>query len=509
MKNIRSLLENSLSSVVVPLVKLVITFIMSPLIVHALGNYDYGIWEMVFAVIGYMGILDLGLMPAIVRYVARYQALGNRTKLQQIYSSAMVFLFPVGLVMALALIGVALFAPQLIMEGAVEANRQKYFVFLLIVAAQTFVSFTGTLFDCFLEGLQEYKFRNYTTVFMSVAGAVVMYPLLVNGGGLVTVAAVNACGYSLKFIFFGVMLGTRKYGGFRFRISNTSYSTLKEMFSFGFKNLIYAISLRISTVTDSLLIGAFLGPAVVTLYIIPYNFISQARNILWALSRNFMPLFSELDALGDKATARSIYLVASRFMVGITLPMMIGIVMLGPTFLKHWMGGEYAENGRMVLYIIAAAYTVGWLNPFANRMLTGYNQHGIMARYGIISSLINFGISLVLVQFMGKEGVAIGTLVPILIFEPLMLKKICKVLEVSIEAYLLSVIIPLLAPAVAIAVTLGIALWCCPPTSVLQVMLTAMAGVLIYLPVFFLCSMTNVERRLVLRKIGLPTDLKV
>ena len=206
--NARTIIGNSLSGGMVPFVKVIITFIMSPLIVRALGNYDYGIWEMVFAVVGYMGILDLGLTPAIVRFVARYKALEDHKELNRIYSSCMAFLFPVGLAMALVLIAVAFWAPDLIMKGAKAGDQQKYFIFLLIVAAEVFVTFTGSLFDCFLEGFQKYKLRNYATVFMSIAGALIMYPLLKNGGGLVAVAAANAIGYTVKFVFYGIMLST-------------------------------------------------------------------------------------------------------------------------------------------------------------------------------------------------------------------------------------------------------------------------------------------------------------
>lgn len=507
--NLKNIIGNSLSNALVPMVKVVITFIMSPLIVRALGNYDYGVWEMVFAVVGYMGLLDLGLMPAIIRSVARYQALEDRSELQRIYSSSMAFLVPVGLCMAFLLIGVAFFTPDLILQGTDPTRQKVYFIFFLIVAVQTFFTFTGTMFECFLEGFQQYNLRNYATIFMSVAGAVVLYPLLKNGGGLITIAAANAVGYTVKYAFYGVMLSRRRFGSFRFRWADVSSPTLKAMFSFGFNNLVYAVSLKISSVTDSLIIGTFLGPAVVTLYIIPYNFISQARTFIWALSRNFMPLFSELDALGEKETAQRLYFRASRFMVGLILPLVIGIVLLGPPFLEHWMGREYAENGRMVLYIIAAAYGVQWLNPLANRFLTGYGQHGIMAKLGIAGSLFNLVLSLILVHFLGKEGVALGTLLPVLFFEPYYLYRVCRILKSTVWIYAQKVLIPLLIPALIIIAAIEGCRMAQPPTSLLQVLCIASIGMSLYLPAFLVFSMTRVERQLVQQKIGHRFSIKV
>jgi O-antigen/teichoic acid export membrane protein len=407
------------------------------------------------------------------------------------------------LLIALILVGIAFFAPSLIMKGVTVGNQQKYFIFIIIIAAQTFITFTGSLFDCFLEGLQEYKLRNNTMIFITIAGSLVIYPLLKGGGGLITMAVASAVSSAIKFIFYGIVLATKKYGNFIFRPADTSYTTLKKMFSFGLKSLIYSISLQISTVTDSLIIGTFLGPSVVTLYIIPYNFITQARSFIWAMSRNFMPLFSELAALEHGEAAQILYFKASRIMVGIIVPLVIGIVMLGPSFLEHWMGLEYARSGKIVLYIIAAAYGVQWLNPLANRLLTGYEQHGIMARLGIIGSLVNLGLSLVLVQFIGKEGVALGTLLPVLIFEPIYLSKVCKVLKTSCWGYAAKVPVPLLAPAGVIVATIAGCCWLHPPASIVQVLLIASIGVSLYLPTFFMFSLSRNEQCMVLEKIGL------
>ena len=67
----KRILINTGSNVLVVFVKLVITLIMTPVLVHNLGNYDYGIWEIIIAVIGYMGLLDIGMKPAIARFAAK------------------------------------------------------------------------------------------------------------------------------------------------------------------------------------------------------------------------------------------------------------------------------------------------------------------------------------------------------------------------------------------------------------------------------------------------------
>jgi O-antigen/teichoic acid export membrane protein len=490
---IRKLLKDSFSCVVVPFVKIVITFVMAPLIVHALGNYDYGIWEMVFAIIGYMEFLDLGLMPAIVRNVARFRALKNMDEIQRIFSSSMAFFLPVGLLLAAGLIGFSLWAPEVIMKGPASGSH-KYVLFFIIISIQVFFVFVGSVFDCCLEGFMLYNLRNYTTVVFSVVGAAIMYPMLKNGGGLLTLAVVNACGFSLKYLFYGFLLSRDKFGGLRFKTEYVSRQTFKGLFQFGVKSFVWASSLRIAILSDPLVIGSFLGAAIVPFYMIPSNLVGQARNIIWSITRVFLPAFSGLDALDEKDKTRDLYYVASRFMVGIVVPLIGGICMLGPSFISHWMGPEYAEKGKHVLYIIAAAYLVQWMNPFSKRFLTAIDKHEILARAGIISAIINLGLSIVLVQFIGKEGVALGTLIPALLFEPYFLYKTCQELECSIAQYSRRVFLPLLVPALIFVLSLTGAMMLIPADSLAHVALLAILSMVGYTPVFAVLAMKREER---------------
>jgi Membrane protein involved in the export of O-antigen and teichoic acid len=490
---IRKLIVDSLSSGMVPVLKTCITFIMAPLIVHALGNYDYGISEIVMSVVGYMGILDLGLMPAIVRFVARSRALDDLKQLHRIYSTSLAFLVPVGLVLSIGLFA-ASYAAADIFPNAAAGSAQKYSLFLLVVGVQVFFTFTGAIFDCYLEGLQCYSVRNYTTMIFSIAGAVAMYQLLLNGGGLLSVAAVNGVGYSTKNLFYGFLLLQKKRGGFRFRKEDVSCQTFKDLFSFGIKSFVYSISLRISSLTDSLVIGNALGAVVVPFYVIPVSFLGHARNLIWSMTRNFMPAFTELHAVADLQKIRSLLFDCSRYALGVIVPAVGGICVLGPSFLAHWMGKEYAEKGERVLYLIAASYLLQWLNPFSNRFLTGIGKHGIMARLSLAGSLINLSLSVVLVRFWGIEGVALGTLLPAVFFEPYLLHKMCKELNCGVVEYAKNVFVPLLIPTAVFAAVLRLMAVYYRVESLIDIAVLAVSSIAIYLPVFAGVAMKADER---------------
>ena len=46
----------------------VTSFFLAPFIVHRLGDSAYGVWALIGSLVGYMGLLDLGVRSAVMPY---------------------------------------------------------------------------------------------------------------------------------------------------------------------------------------------------------------------------------------------------------------------------------------------------------------------------------------------------------------------------------------------------------------------------------------------------------
>src|SRR5258705_12293122 len=71
-----------------------ISFLITPIMVHTLGDGGYGLWVMVFSLTGYFGLVDQGIRPSLVRYVSRDQAAGDENGLRRTMTSP-VALYPI------------------------------------------------------------------------------------------------------------------------------------------------------------------------------------------------------------------------------------------------------------------------------------------------------------------------------------------------------------------------------------------------------------------------------
>lgn len=443
---IKRLALNTASNMGTLVIKLAITFVMTPILIKNLGHYDYGVWEMIGGIIGYMGMLDLGIRPAVSRFAARYIALKDESALRTLYSTAWFFLLVVGLVIAVTLTCWGVFFPDLIAEHSTDT--QRYTLLLLILAAQLLITFPAYAAESYMESYQEYYLKNNITIVNSFIGFALIYYYITPSNALVLLAGVNALGVCTKYIFLVWYMQYRR-PFLKIRAAYFSYVQLKELLKFSIKTVIQGISTRMENSTDAIVIGTILGPALVPLYSVPANLLNHIRGICVTLTHVFMPYLSGLSATNDHEKIKTVYLSGSKLVVSLTLLLTVGAVALGEDFLRLWVGSQISDSAGDFFLIIAAFTVLPLLNPLSSRYLTAIDKHGFFAKWQPVVAVANLILSVILIYPMGIAGVALGSLIPALVFQPIVLHVCCKELQSSMWEYVTYVLLPWVIPCAA------------------------------------------------------------
>src|SRR5256885_8866843 len=66
------MLRNVGSNWMVTLISIAATYVLTPFVIHTLGQDGYGTWTLITAMTGYMSLLALGVPMACVRYLAQH-----------------------------------------------------------------------------------------------------------------------------------------------------------------------------------------------------------------------------------------------------------------------------------------------------------------------------------------------------------------------------------------------------------------------------------------------------
>jgi len=493
---IKRLAFNTVSNLGTLFLKLGITFVLTPVLIKNMGNYDYGLWEMVGAIIGYMGILDLGIRPAVSRFAARYIALKDTDALTRLYATAWYFLLVVGLTIGAIVLVWAVFFPQTLAQE--DGITGKYTIWLLIIAVQLLITFPSYVAESFMEAYQEYYLKNNITIVNSVIGAAVVLYFITPSNALILLAAVNSVGVITKYLWL-VWYMQYKRRFLRFKWQYFSRAQLKELLGFSMKTVVQGLASRMENATDTLVIGFFLGPALVPLYSVPANLVNYIRMIAMNMTHVFMPYFSSLNASGEHEKTLKVYIIGSKLTIAALLILVIGVMLLGENFLYLWVGAEIADTASEILWILVAFSALPMLNPFASRYLTALNLHGFYAKWAPVSGLANLGLSVLLVGPMGIQGVALGSLIPALVFQPIVLIYCCKHLEISVLAYVKGAILPLLAPSIGMIATIMALIFYWDITGYFSLLTVAAVGAIVFLLVGLFFAFTQQERQQLLR----------
>src|SRR6266496_2306737 len=55
-------------------IDVIVGILLSPFILHRLGDAAFGIWVLIFSITGYYGLFDLGIRSSLVRYISKAHA---------------------------------------------------------------------------------------------------------------------------------------------------------------------------------------------------------------------------------------------------------------------------------------------------------------------------------------------------------------------------------------------------------------------------------------------------
>ena len=79
----RRLSVNAIANLVRYGVYLGVSFLLTPFLVKKLGAQNYGLWVLVLSMLGYGGLLELGIQTAVVKLVAQLRAPGKERELHR------------------------------------------------------------------------------------------------------------------------------------------------------------------------------------------------------------------------------------------------------------------------------------------------------------------------------------------------------------------------------------------------------------------------------------------
>jgi len=390
-------------------VGMVVPFFLTPFVVRHLGTDAYGVWILAVSTVSYLGLLDLGLRSAIIRFVSKANAEGNMQQARSAINAALWFRVLIASAVGLISLGLAAVFPRLFrVPAGMERAAQ---ITVLLCALGVAITLLSGVFGGVLSAINRFDVLSSIVVGQTLARAIGVLFILNHGGGLVQLAVwefvvIALAGFATLGAAFYLFPAART------RLHKPQIETLKKIWSYSFITFIIVVAAQIIFYSDNMVVGAFLSVEVVAFYSIGGSLAMYSGQVSTAMGQTFIPLASGMDATGRSNDLKKLLIRGTQALLALALPINVALVLRGKTFINLWMGHQGANFGAIsgtVLQILMISQFFTIANSTAAQISFGIEKHKAMAKVSVVEALLNLGLSIALVKTIGIYGVAWGT----------------------------------------------------------------------------------------------------
>jgi O-antigen/teichoic acid export membrane protein len=372
-----------------------------------LGAEEYGLWLLVAQLLGYLALLDLGVVALLPREAAyatgRAGSVDAATELSVIVGrTTRLVLWQTPFV---AMAGVLLW---LNLPAAWDALRAP----LGIVLTAFVVFFPLRILHATLRGLQDLAFLGMAHTATWLAGTAVTVVLVVAGYGLYGLAIGWIVSQLLVPLVAWIRLRRRFPHALPGAISKSKTGSPARMLKRGVWVSVAQVSHVLLSSTDVLIIGAIWGPVAVVPYVITGKLAAVLANQPQLLMQAAEPGLSEIKTGENRDRAIQVSSALTEATLIFSGVLVCIVLAVNEGFIVWWVGAEHWGGLLLTVLILGRVICSHWNLTIATSLFSfGYERR--LALTALASGVMTVGSSIVLVARIGVIGAPLGAILGI------------------------------------------------------------------------------------------------
>ena len=383
-------------------VQIIIPLLLLPYMVAKLESDLYGLWVLFSTIIGYFGLTGFGFGTTFLKEVSKQ----DDFKYVSRYLSSTLF-FYIG-ISALTIFGfiylfINLDTIFLIPKARLLEAKLSFVIFSLVF----FINFISSLFGTLLFAKDMLHIQNYISIATSILTAVFMVTALYYGYNIIILALINLCMSIASAIFIYYI--TSKKILFTVSLKYFDVSLLKEMLKPSMHYFIISASAMIVLNSDNIVISSYIGVGSLAVYSIGYKLVSISQRLLFKIVDIMVPDIARLDEKGKYKEILKLHNKTLLFSLIIGLFGYGFLFIYGSTILELWIGSKYVLDENILRVFIAFGMLHIGVHVSAI-FIVAMGIHRETSYMTILDAFLNVIFSIVLLQYYGLFGVALGTL---------------------------------------------------------------------------------------------------
>lgn len=387
----------NIAGAVVPLFATLITL---PLYLRAIGEERYGVLIILWTLLGYFGLFDLGLGRAVTNRIAAFR---DRTSAEreEVFWTALLLNLALGAAGAIVLwgAGVVVFQHLVTVPGPLAAEVQAALPWMVLAFPLLLAS---SVMSGALMGREEFLAQNVVSIGTGVLIQVVPLVVAITVGPALPALVLAVVGVRVLsgISLFGLCI-RRLPIRLRPRVTR---SQVRPLFGFGGWVTVTSIVGPLLSTLDRVIIGAVAGARAVTYYSVPFSLASRISILPGSLSSALFPRFS---SLGDEER-RALLDTAVRSLVVVVTPVAVAGMLIMEPFLTWWVDAEFAAKAAPVGEILVIGLWVNCLAYIPLAKLQGQGRPDLVAKLHLAELLPYLALLWAALAWKGAVGAALA-----------------------------------------------------------------------------------------------------
>ena len=410
--------------------------LVSPIVIRTLGPEGYGVWALLFSLVGYSVFMDLGVRPALIYYTAYWTSLGQSEKVAELMNAVLTYYLLGGAALSLGFIGLSPYAPDWFHVS--DAFRGQFETLVSLIGAIAVLGLNP--FVASIEGLQRFDMSvkiYVVTLLARVAGSL---SLLAAGFGVVALGlnylAVQTLGITLGLIAF-----RRLVPSFRFIPRVRGLQQLRGVASYASQSFMVSVANVVLAQSAPLIVGRLMSADAVGFFSLPHRLMQYSGDIVVRAGAVTTTSSVETVEARDWAKLVRVGILANRLGFVLYMPIVIFLACFAGPFLTMWIGPQFSERSTPLIVLLVAAGAVAIGGQFqSSAILFALREQRRYGRALLLEAATSVAAMWLLIPRYGLLGGAIGVAVPMLAFRAGYVPwTLCRLLDHSPLRYWLSI----------------------------------------------------------------------
>ena len=419
----RRLMMNSASGLAERLINLAVQVWLYQYLIKRISPEEYSLLPVVAALLVFVPPFLVVLTSGISRDTVQAHARNDDQRVTEITST----MFPVLFATAVALVFVALVVARYLSsilkiapENLFEARWMVLLMFGTLALRVLLLPFSTGLYI-----RQKFVAINGLTVAQALLRIALLFVLLFGKGPHVLWVVVASTGADAVIVLVTTALSVRALPALKFRLRSIRWELLSGLVSFGFWNMIASIAVIIRKSSDILVLNRFASPIDVNAFQLASLTDNQIDATMDRLQQPLQPHMVALYTKDGHAALRTFSARCGCYCLWVALLVATPLIAFRHELWSLYLGSKVEVYAAVpaVMVLLLARY---WMEcPFYLVGMAAFAM-GRMRALGaiiIIQSVLNLAITIYFVhdRHMGPIGSALGTLVSVVIFVPVIL----------------------------------------------------------------------------------------